>query len=205
MRGVSTAPAADGPAFPIAHAPADLPARAWAAVETGGAAVSAALSALLGSVSLSDGLRAQAHTASGALFAAGWWVWADAVLTLPHAAGGGGGGAATPPVVPFIRWAPGLLATLSAALMAAVGSSQGGDSYADGVQSTGASVSLFFAFCAAFAAVVGGAGSAVALGGAWLGVATVVQCVLLLGSGLAAFVASEDGGGGGGWGSYAAF
>ena len=198
MRGATTT--ADGPAFPIASPPSDLASRAWAAASTGGAAVAHALAALLGSAHLSDGLRAQAHTASGALFAAGWWVWADAVLTLPHAAG-------TPiPPTPLLRWAPGLLATLAAALMAAVGAAQGGEAYTDGVQSTGASVSLFFAFCAAFGSVVGGAGSVVALGGAWLGVATVLQCVFLLGSGLAAFVASsEEGGGGGGWGSYAAF
>ncbi len=195
MRGATTA--AD-PAFPIA-APSDLPSRLLAFATDAGAAASAALSACLGAAALSDGLRAQGHTASGALFAAGWWVWADAVLTLPHAAG-------TPlPSPTLLRWAPGLLATASAVLMASVGASQGGE-YSDGVQSTGASVALFGAFCAAFAAVVGGAGSAVALGGAWLGVATVLQCVLLLGSGLAAFVASsEEGGGGGGWGSYAAF
>ena len=197
MRGATTT--ADGPAFPIASPAADLPSRAWAAAETGGAAFAHALSALLGSARLSDGLRAQGYTASGALFAAGWWVWADAVLTLRHAAG-------TPlPSTLLLRWTPGLLATLAAILMAAVGASQDGESYSDGVQSTGASVSLFFAFCAAFAAVVGGAGQVVWVGGAWLGVATVLQCVLLLGSGLCAFVASSEDGGGGGWGSYAAF
>ena len=196
MRGASST--AD-PAFPISSGPADLPSRVLAFISDAAAHLSAFLSSLMGSAALSDGLRSQAHTASGALFAAGWWVFGDAVLTLPHAPG-------TPvPTPPFMRWAPGLLATLAAVLMASVGAASGGEAFSEGVQSTGGSVALFGAFCAAFAAVVGGAGTVIALHGAWLGVATVLQCVLLLGSGLAAFVASSEEGGGGGWGSYAAF
>jgi hypothetical protein len=198
MRG-TTASTAEQPAFPISSAsgPGALLRRGAEAFTEGLAAASSLLSACLGNA----GLRAHAHTLSGAAFAAGWWVFADAVLTQPHAAG-----APLPPVPP-LRWVPGALATLAAGLMAAVASSHDGGFEVGGGGSggPGASASLFGAFLCSFFAIIGSAGNAVLTGGAWLGVAGVVQCVLLLAAGLAAFVASGEDGEGGGWGAYASF
>uniref|UniRef100_A0A7S3R718 Transmembrane protein 50A n=1 Tax=Dunaliella tertiolecta TaxID=3047 RepID=A0A7S3R718_DUNTE len=123
---------------------------------------------------------------AGALFSAGWWFWADACMLSPHK-------------VPFDQYIPGLMATL-ALLMINVIRKQDldeGDPFDDaGVCRP--RLWLFLSYLVSFGSVVGSVWVLVehyeqnpdisSAADKWPGVAGILQCSFILGSGLLLFV-----------------
>ncbi|GBG62511.1 hypothetical protein CBR_g30829 [Chara braunii] len=114
---------------------------------------------------------------AGAVFGGGWWFWVDAVVCSKQA-------------VAFLHYLPGILASLAALMFNCVRREdlRDHDSYDDsGCRSR---TWLFIAYVISFASLAAAVGMLIAdtskagHHGTWPGVAGILQCTLILGSGL---------------------
>ncbi|KAJ7563628.1 hypothetical protein O6H91_03G117700 [Diphasiastrum complanatum] len=115
---------------------------------------------------------------AGAIFGAGWWFWVDAVVCSQS-------------TVPFLHYLPGIFASLAALMFNCVKKEdlQEYSSYDDG-EGCRSRTWLFLAYVISFVSLAGSVGmlvqdSLVPKGpSTWTGVAGVLQCFLILISGL---------------------
>mmetsp|Transcript_54449 Transcript_54449/g.173018 ORF Transcript_54449/g.173018 Transcript_54449/m.173018 type:complete len:152 (+) Transcript_54449:276-731(+) len=146
-----------------------------------------------------DKLEDYGPGASGALFGAGWWFWVDAIVCSHHK-------------VPAGDYVPGFIATLALIMINCVRRDelQEYDPFDDGSDCRSRSW-LFVSYVVSFSSVVAAVWVLVQNYATnpeikgdeiWPGVAGVIQCTLILASGLIFWLSRSPAGGGGAYGGY---
>jgi len=141
---------------------------------------------------LSSRARSWAPVLAGALFGAGWWSWADAVVVTRTA---------LDEKFPITYWLPGIVATIALVLLNLVprdALADSSDYFSDEETETKIRCWLFFSYIVSFAAVAGGVAVLVTCVNKHqhlaIGIGSLVQCGLILASALLfwAFRTQED-------------
>ncbi|EFJ13682.1 hypothetical protein SELMODRAFT_410867 [Selaginella moellendorffii] len=125
----------------------------------------------------SDVWSALGPSLAGAVFGAGWWFWVDAIVC-------------SNVTVPFVQYLPGICASLAALMFNCVRREELQDYSPYDDESCRSRAWLFIAYVVSFVSLAGSVGiliqdSLLPTGpSAWTGVAGVLQCFLVLVSGL---------------------
>ncbi|KXZ41095.1 hypothetical protein GPECTOR_805g32 [Gonium pectorale] len=124
-------------------------------------------------------VRPHATFAAGVLFGVAWWVWGDA---LAHSVAVGGASFSPLSLI------PGLVATVAVGLMNCVGRGEVTGEYVDDAEATRARLLLFLSYLVSLGAIGGAITLLVQAAQAgkdmWVGASGVLQCCLVLASGM---------------------